>query len=86
MADKRIVAVSFADDLLSQLTGGGRQLPQSMRGGVPARPNWYWQTSVVGVTAPMNMPMKVLRLRIIEVKPDGSSNVLTSVDVVEPIE
>ena len=63
VADKRIAAVSFADDLLSQLTAGGRQLPQSMRGAIPARPNWYWQTSVVAATAPMGVPMAVVRLR-----------------------
>jgi hypothetical protein len=86
VADKRIAAVSFTDDLLSELMAGGRRLPQSMRGVVPAQTNWYWQTSVVGTTAPMSVTMMVLRLSVVEVKPDGSSNVLTSVDIVEPIE
>ena len=86
VADKRIAAVSFADDVLGQLTGGAKKLPRSMRGAIPAQPNWYWQTSVVGTTSPMEVPMAVIRLQVVEVKPDGSSLVLTSVDIVEPIE
>ena len=85
VADKRIAAVSYADDLLAQLTAGEKRLPTSMRGRIPAQSNWYWQTSLVGTTAPMEVPLKVIRLQIIERKADGSTQILTSVEVVEPI-
>tara|TARA_R110002049_G_scaffold4601_5_gene32723 strand:+ start:1012325 stop:1012750 length:426 start_codon:yes stop_codon:yes gene_type:complete len=85
-SDKRIAAVSFADDLLSQLTAGQRRMPTSIRGVVAAQPNWYWQTAIIGRTAPMNVPMDVVRLSVFEVRPDGTVQVLTSVDVVEPID
>ena len=85
-ADKRIAAVSYADEILARLTAGQRQLPRSMRGTVAEQPNWYWETSVVGTTAPMNVPVYVVRFRVVEVRPDGSTQMLTSVDVVEPID
>ena len=40
-ADKRIAAVSYADEILARLSSGQRQLPKSMRGAIVEQPNWY---------------------------------------------
>jgi hypothetical protein len=81
LADKRIAAVDFAEQLLAAKT----PIPRPTSGAVPGQPNWYWQTAVIGSTRPMGRPMFVVRLSIIERKPDGTQRVLTSVDLVEPI-
>jgi len=85
-ADKRVAAIAVADDLLSQLTGDSRRLPYPLREVIPGYPNWFWQTSVVGTTSPLGIPMRVIRLSVIEFRPqDGVLQTLASVDLVEPV-
>ena len=85
VAEQKLKAVSIADDLLYRFSGQREGVPKAARGPVPGHPNWLWQTEIVGVAGPLQVPVQVVRLRVIEILPDGSALNLVSVDVVEPI-
>ena len=82
-AEQRIEAVAIADELLLLLSGQVDGFPNSGRGTIAGKPQWFWQTSIVGTTSPMDVPLQVIRLRVIETQQDGQQKLLTSVDVVE---
>jgi prepilin-type N-terminal cleavage/methylation domain-containing protein len=86
LADAKIAAVAIADDLLNQFSGIREGIPVPSRGAVAARTNWFWRTSVVGMTAPAQVPLRVIRLEIVEVTVAGLLQPLATVDVVEPIQ
>ncbi len=83
-ADARIAAVAVADDLLHHFCSSREGIPSAGRGRISGRPDWFWQTRIVGVTAPSDIPLQVIRLELIEVTVDGSRRVLSTVEVVEP--
>ncbi len=83
-ADAKIAAVAIADDLLDRLSGSREGIPSSQRGQIAGHPGWFWQTRIVGVTAPAGIPLKVVRLEVIEITQGRSQRVLSTVDVVEP--
>ena len=86
MADAKLAAVAVADDLLNQLSGSRDGIPVAGRGLIAGKANWFWRTGVVGMAAPADLPLQVIRLEIVEVTSEGSLRPLATVDVVEPIE
>lgn len=83
LAEQRVAACAVADDLLFQLSGQSGGFPLNASGPVAGHPNWRWQTSVVGLTNPFEIPMRVIRFEIVE--SNGSEKKrLVSVDVVKP--
>lgn len=86
LADAKIAAVMFADDLLNEFTASRDGVPPTARGMIAGRPGWFWRTSVVGTAAPAQIPLRVIRLEVIEVVDDGSVRPLATVEVVEKIE
>lgn len=86
LADAKLAAVRVADDLLNELTASREGIPPAARGLVDGRPSWFWQTSVVGMAAPANLPLRVIRLEVIEVTDRGSWQPLATVEVVEKSE
>ena len=82
-ADKTIAAVAVADDLLHQFSVSQEGIPEVGRGPVAGQPRWVWETSTLGAAAPMKIPMRVVRLAIVETKDDGERITLASVDIVE---
>ena len=85
-ADAKIVAVAIADELLNQFTSSREGIPAIGRGAISGQPNWFWRTGVVGASAPVGVPLRVIRLEVVEVTEQGSLRPLATVDVVEPIE
>jgi hypothetical protein len=85
VASSKIEAVAIADNLLNQLTAGRGGIPIASRGLVAGKPNWFWQTTFIGTAQPNAVPVTVVRFQIISVGAEGSSQTLTSVDVVKPI-
>jgi type II secretory pathway pseudopilin PulG len=84
-AEDTIVAVAVADQLLTQFTGSRDGIPAASAGRIAAHPNWLWQTRTVGTAAPATLPLRVIRLEIIDVAANGTRRVLSSVEVVEPM-
>ena len=82
-ADNRIAAVSIADELLTTLSGQVDGFPTNSRGRIAGKSDWYWTTQLVATTAPMEVPMNVIRLSVVTVESSGKHRLLTSVDVVE---
>lgn len=81
-ASDTIAAVALADDLLLQLTGQRTGVPVSAAGALPGTRGWIWRTSPAGVVAPMQLPMQVIRLEIIDPLRSIDDRVLASVEVV----
>jgi len=81
-ADNKLVAVAMADDLLNQLINTREGIPPSAQGALAGRPNWYWQTRVVGVTQPAGVQLQVVRLQIFSAETTQS---LATVEVVRTI-
>ena len=86
IADAKIAAVAVADQLLNELSGTREGVPANGRGLIAGRPNWFWRTNVVGTTAPAQIPMRVIRLEVVEVNNGGRLLPLATVEVVEAIE
>ena len=86
-ADNKIAAVAIADDMLNWMSGTPEGIPAIGRGLVPGKPNWFWQTSIVGATAAANVPLRVIRFTIIEQPtPRRPFRALVTIDLVEPME
>ncbi len=81
-AEAKLAAVSVADELLTHLSGMRGGIPASSRGPIAGRPDWWWQTELVGLTAPAGIPLQVIRFQVIEIALTGSSRSLVSVDIV----
>lgn len=86
IADAKIAAVTVADQLLDELSGTREGVPAVGRGMIAGRPNWFWRTNVIGMAAPAEIPMRVIRLEVVEVNNKGRMQPLATVDLVEPIE
>ena len=86
IADAKIAAVTVADQLLDELSGTREGVPAVGRGMIAGRPNWFWRTNVIGTAAPAEIPMRVIRLEVVEVINKGRMLPLATVDLVEPIE
>ena len=86
MADAKIAAVAVADQLLNELSGTREGVPAIGRGTIAGRPNWFWRTNVIGFTAPASVPMRVIRLEVVEVNNERRMRTLATVEVVEAIE
>ena len=86
LADGRIAAAAVADEMLETLNSQPDGIPANGRGRVAGKANWFWQTKVVGVTAPLEVPMQVIRFSIIELSGDGRATSLVSVDLLEVLE
>lgn len=86
MAEAKIAAVAVADQLLDEMAGSREGVPAVGRGIIAGRSNWFWKTNVIGNAAPASIPMRVIRLEIVEVNNDGRILPLATVDVVEPVE
>lgn len=86
LADAKIVAVAIADELLGEMLLTREGIPVSGRGLIAGRPNWFWRTSLVGVAAPAQVPLRVVRLEIVEVTAQRTQLPLATVEVVKPIE
>ena len=83
-ADATLAAVAISDELLVEFSASRDGIPRASSGPLSGRPNWFWQTRIVGLTAPANIPLQVIRLEVIEITSDGTRRVLSAVDVVEP--
>ncbi len=86
VAEAKIVAVELADEWLNRWMISPDGIPPSDRGWVAGRPNWYWQTSVVGTAAPAGIALRVIRFEIVEVTDDRLQRPLATVEVVGPAE
>lgn len=86
IADAKITAVAVADQLLNELSSAREGVPTAGRGMIAGKPNWFWTTHVIGITAPAQIPMRVIRLEVIEVNNEGRLLPLATVEVVEAIE
>jgi type II secretory pathway pseudopilin PulG len=86
IADAKIAAVTVADQLLDELSGTREGIPAIGRGMIAGRPNWFWRTNVIGTAAPAEIPIRVIRLQVVEVNNEGRMLPLATVDLVEPIE
>jgi type II secretory pathway pseudopilin PulG len=84
-ADAKIAAVAIADELLNQFTSSSEGIPVGGRGPIVGQRNWFWRTSVVGAAAPARVPLRVIRLEVVEVNERGALRPLATVDVVEPL-
>ena len=82
-ADLRIAAAAIADDLLEQFTTRPEGMPRFGRGPIAGRANWIWQSVVVGNTAPVDVPMYVIRFSIMEVGDNGELKELVWANVME---
>lgn len=82
-SEQKRVAVSVADRLLVEMSGTLDGIPLSSQGYIAGHPTWFWRTSPIGIVAPMQTPMTVVRLQIVELAGAGAATVLASVDVVE---
>ena len=80
MADKRLEATVFADQLVNQLSSQQGGMPSNARGPVPGKSGWIWQTLPVGTTTIATIPMRVVRLQILEI--NVAPTQLVSVDIV----
>ncbi|MEM9587060.1 MAG: type II secretion system protein [Planctomycetota bacterium] len=76
-------AIELADDLLSRLESSREGIQPLKSGAVAGHPNWFWQTRLIGVTAPMRFECQVIRFEIIDRTPRGDARVLTSVDLLK---
>lgn len=85
-ADAKLTAVAIADNLLDFMSGSPDGIPPVGRGPIAGNPNWYWQTSPIGVLAPALIPMRVIRFQIVDASWDNQGRVLLSIDLVEPLE
>lgn len=84
-ADAKLAAVRVAEDLLLDFTARQDGIPVGKRGRIAGTAGWFWRTTVVGTTAPVGVPLKVIRLQVIEVS--GNRSVpLATVDVLEPLQ
>ncbi len=86
LADNKILASAFADELLNVMTTSSDGIPNRGRGPVPGRPRWYWQTNSTTAIVVAEIPLRVIRFEIIEQTGTGSVRPLVSIDVVEPLE
>jgi type II secretory pathway pseudopilin PulG len=86
LAESKLAAVAVADELLGELSASREGIPRAGRGMIPGQPTWFWQTRIVAVAAPAQVPLQVIRLEVVEVTAEGSLLPLATVEVVEPIE
>lgn len=84
-AEAKLEAVLVADALLESFTSSRDGIPPAASGPVNGRAGWYWRTQVVGVTAPADISLQVIRLQVLGPVREGSSRVLASLDVVRPL-
>ena len=86
LADAKLLAVAVADDILNRMHTAANGIPQNDRGMIVGKPNWFWQTSVVGSISAAEVPMRVVRFQIIE-QPNGQPfRALVTIDLVQPSE
>lgn len=84
LADAKLTAVAVADDILNRMHAAPNGIPQNDRGMIVGKPNWFWQTSVVGSVSAAQVPMRVVRFQIIE-QPNGQPlRALVTIDLVQP--
>jgi type II secretion system protein I len=81
-AEAKVAAVAVTDELLTLFSGSPGGIPATGRGPIAGRPDWWWRSEVVGLTAPAGISLQVIRFQIIEINPRGRSRSLVSVDVV----
>ena len=87
-ASDRLVAVDVADDLLTRFTATGPSAASRgpwwpATGSVAGRPSWQWTTQPVAASDPLGVPVRVVRLTIVD--RGGPQPVeLVRVDIVEP--
>ncbi len=85
-ADARIAAAAVADDLLETLRAHPDGFPKSSRGPIAGRSDWIWQTNIVGVVSPLQVPLQVIQFSIIDLAGDRRGQALVSVNIVEPVQ
>lgn len=82
VASRRLQSATvYADAILQELSARRGGIPDSSSGVVAAQPTWRWQTQTVGLAAPVGVPAKVVRFRILQT--NGVE--ILHVDVVLPI-
>ncbi len=86
IAESKLAAVDIADQLLHDLSARREGIPDAGRGIIPGRRNWFWQTRVIGVAAPAQVLVRVIRFEVVEVTSKGTLRPLAAVDVVKPLE
>ncbi len=82
-ADKKVAAVSVADDVLSRLINSRDGIPLKATGEIPSHPTWYWETIPVGTATPAGVALDVVRFQIIEITPAREHKVHATVNVVK---
>lgn len=82
-ADAKVAAVAIADDLLNRFSGTREGVPSAGSGPIVVQPNWFWRTRTVGVVMPAEIPLRVIRLEVVEQNVGQAARVLARVDVVE---
>lgn len=82
IARQRLEAVGVAEELLPQLMTRRQGLKAGQEGPIAGRPDWFWQTSLVGTTVVATLPMHVIRFEI-RSKTDPKT-VLTRIEWVRP--
>lgn len=83
-AKAKLTAVVLADDLLQQWSVVRSGIPLAGSGPILGKPNWFWQTQLVGIAAPAGAEVKVIRLEIAERTPTGTIRRHCKVEVVKP--
>jgi prepilin-type N-terminal cleavage/methylation domain-containing protein len=84
IASKRIEATVAADQLVSRFASRRDGVPVRTRGSIDGKPGWIWQTSLIGTTTLANVPMRVVRVEVFEIRPTLTR--LISVDLVKAAE
>ncbi|MEO1616965.1 MAG: prepilin-type N-terminal cleavage/methylation domain-containing protein [Planctomycetota bacterium] len=81
-ADDRLQAVAIADEILPKLMAESNGLTVGQRGTIAGRPDWFWQTSLVGTTVVATLPMHVIRFEIRS--KTNPERLLTRIEMVRP--
>ncbi len=84
-ANAKLAAVEIADELITRLSATRDGIPASGRGQIAGHPNWYWQTRVTDEVIRAQIPLRIIKLRIIEREPNSKLNLLVSTSLVEVI-
>lgn len=82
LSKERLQAAEIAEELLPQLIRSERGIVAGQRGTIAGRPDWFWQTSLVGTTVVATLPMHVIRFEIYSKR--ESESVLTRIEMVHP--
>ncbi|MDM4015768.1 type IV pilus modification PilV family protein [Roseiconus lacunae] len=81
-AEKRVQATFLADQWIETFLSSNERIPVPGRGVLSETPNWYWKTSVAGQTVITNVPVRIVRLEIVDALQSGPP--LVQVDLVQP--